>query len=153
MRKISIPKIFRLTVLYVPVLLILHSCQTYNYRHNYKNVNALIHSSDSLQTKPFLKAHMKNGDVCIFQDKWEVNETKEQVSGYATRYDFNRSKTYEGSILIPADSVAIFETNIKPENPESSRIASLCIITGIDVIMGVYCILNPKACFGSCPTF
>ena len=29
----------------------------------------------------------------------------------------------------------------------------MALLTGLDVILGIICITNPKACFGSCPTF
>lgn len=29
----------------------------------------------------------------------------------------------------------------------------MTILTGLDIILGVFCFSNPKACFGSCPTF
>ncbi len=135
------------------VLIAIQSCKTYYFRSNYREANSLIHETRNLQTKPFLKAHLKNGDVIILEDNWKVDTTLNIVSGKGTQYDFNRKQILQDSISIPIDSVAIFETNTKIMNPESGRIAALAILTGLDVAMGIVCLTNPKACFGSCPTF
>ena len=131
----------------------IQSCNTYNFRSNYKGANSLLHETENLQTKPFLKAHLKNGDIWILKDSWEIDTILNIVSGNGTKYDFNRNKVFEDSISIPIASVAIFETNTKIQNPEQGRIAALGILTGVDVIVGIICITNPKACYGSCPTF
>ena len=131
----------------------LYSCSSFQFRSNYRDTNTLLHETENLQTKPFLKAHLKNGDVCIFTDHWIVDQSTNILSGIGHRYDFNRNSKYSGPVSIPVDSVAIFETNTKIENPEASRVRALAILAGIDAAMSIYCLANPKACFGSCPTF
>lgn len=131
----------------------IQACKTYYFRSNYKDTNSLIHATNNIQTKPYLKAHLKNGDVCILRDSWIVDTVTNVLTGTGTKYNFNRIKISEGSISIPIDSVVIFETNKKIKNPEAGRIAALSILAGLDVIAGIICISNPKACFGSCPTF
>jgi hypothetical protein len=135
------------------VILTMETCKTHYFRSNYKDANKLLHDNKNLLTKPFLKAHLKNGDVSILRDTWKVDTRQNAVSGKGNHYDFNRKKIYEGKISIPIDSVAIFETNRSLEETENSRITGLTIMAGLDVAMGVFCLLNPKACFGSCPTF
>lgn len=129
------------------------ACQTYFFRANYKEVNGLLHESDSLKIKPFLKAHLKNGDVCILQDSWGVDTVADVLSGKGTRYDFNRKIVSKGMLSIPIDSIAIFETNQKLKKTEAGRATALGIMAGLDVILGIICLSNPKSCFGSCPTF
>lgn len=131
------------------------SCATHHFyfRSNYKEENRLIHETKNLQTKPFLKAHLKNGDVSILTDSWEVDTNLNVLSGNGTQYDFNRNKIAEGPLSISIDRVAIFETNTKILDPEKQRINSLALIAGLDVIVGLICITNPKTCYGSCPTF
>lgn len=141
------------TVALVIVITGIQSCMTYHFRSNYKDVNSLNHATKNLLTVPFLKAHLKNGDICILMDSWKIDTTRNIVNGNGTKYDLNRNKVFEGTINIPVDSVAIFETNTKIQYPESGRIAALTIMAGIDVVIGVICLTNPKACFGSCPTF
>ena len=148
-----IKKISFLILLLTIAVIAIQSCNTYYFRSNYKDANSLIHDGANLQTKPFLKAHLKNGDICIFKDSWEVDTTLNVLSGSGSRYDFNRNKLFEDAISILIDSVAIFETNIKIQKPEAGRITALSILAGLDVAVGIICLTNPKACYGSCPTF
>jgi len=131
----------------------IQACKSYHFRSNYKDVNSLMHESKNLQTKLFLKAHLKNGDICILQDSWTIDTLSNSVLGNGTQYDFNREISFKGPLSIPIDSVAIFETNKKLNDSEKSRIGALSILAGVDVILGVICLSSPKACFGSCPTF
>jgi hypothetical protein len=135
------------------VLLTTQSCSKFFFRANYNNANSLMHETKNLQTKPFLKAHIKNGDVCILMDTWKIDTSLHTISGNGTRYDFNRKVLFEGALHIPIDSVAIFETNKKIQPNEEGTIAALAILAALDVGLGIYCATNPKACFGSCPTF
>jgi hypothetical protein len=146
-------KIIFYTLIVVIVIIGIPSCATYYFRSNYKDTNSLIHGTKDLQAKPFLKAHLKNGDVCILKDSWKIDTTLNIVSGNGIQYDFNRKQTFRNSINIPIDSVAIFETNVKILNPEAGRITALSLMAGLDVVVGLICLTNPKACFGSCPTF
>lgn len=134
-------------------MIAIQACKTHNFRSNYQDVNKLIHEADSLHTKPFLKAHLKNGDICILKDSWQIDSSQNIVSGVGSRYDFNRAKMHDGEISIVIDSVAIFETNVKLQDAENERIVALSILAGLDIELGIFCLLNPKACFGSCPTF
>jgi hypothetical protein len=144
--------ILSISVLLVVILLI-QSCATYQFRSTYKETNTLIHETANLQTRPFLKAHLKNGDICILSDSWNIDTVQNLVSGSGQMFDFNRNSVFEGEISIPIDNVAIFETNTKLVKPEAGRVTALSILAGVDVVIGVLCLINPKACFGSCPTF
>ncbi|MEX0965962.1 MAG: hypothetical protein WD077_01895 [Bacteroidia bacterium] len=135
------------------VVIALQSCTKDRFRSNYQDHNRLIHETKNLLDKPFLKAHLKNGDICILYDSWKIDTIAHNVNGYGTRFNFNRSLIHEGKITLPIDRVAIFETNKRVEFSESGRIAVLTILAGFDLYIGIYCMLNPKACFGSCPTF
>ncbi len=145
---------FRMVILAVLILVVM-TCtpKPYFFRDNYEDANSLIHENENLQEQLFLKAHLKNGDVYILKDTWEVDTILDRVSGTGSSFDFNRKKTSEGSLSIPIDSVAIFETNKKLGKTESKRITALAILAGVDVAVGGFCLINPKACFGSCPTF
>ena len=129
------------------------ACMSHHFRSNYKSANRLLYENAYMENPPFLKAHLNSGDVCIFEDNWEVDKKLDVVEGHGTRYDFNRKKVYQGDIAVPFDSVAIFETNKNPGEMESNRIRALSIMATLDAAMGVFCLANPKACFGSCPTF
>ncbi len=134
-------------------LAMLLSCTSHYFRSNYREANSLLHITNRSQTNPFLKAHLKNGDVCILRDSWIIDTTANTVSGQGVRYDANRTAVFDGAIVLAIDSVAIFETNNKLETSESGRVTALSIMAGVEVIIGLICLSNPKACFGSCPTF
>jgi hypothetical protein len=135
-------------------LLILQACKSYdNFRNNYDNSSQLLNDTRNLPKKPYLKAHLKNGDVCILKNSWEIDSTQTLLTGKGVLYDLNRAKKLEGNLSIFIDSVAIFETNTKLDSTETGRIAALAILAGLDVILGIICVTVPKACFGSCPTF
>ena len=146
-------KIIFLALFLVITVVILNACKIYYFRSNYKDVNYLLHETKNIQTKPFLKSHLKNGNVCVLKDSWQIDTIKNIVIGYGIQYDFNRREIFSGTLSIPIDSVAIFETNEKILNSESGRITALSILAGVDAIVGIICLTNPKACFGSCPTF
>ncbi|RNI25788.1 hypothetical protein [Rufibacter latericius] len=141
------------TALLAVVLLIAQSCAKHYFRSTYQDANALLHHTKNLQTKPFLKAHLRNGDICILKDTWGIDTTLNTLQGHGTKYDFNRNVLQEGALSLPMDSVSIFETNTKLQTSEKERIAALAILTGVDIAVGILCLANPKACFGSCPTF
>ncbi|MBK6701981.1 MAG: hypothetical protein IPG55_19285 [Saprospiraceae bacterium] len=138
---------------FIICIIAIQACKTFYFRSNYNDTNKLLHDTKTIVTKPFLKAHLKNGDVCILKDTWQVDTIQNVVSGIGTRYDFSRKQTIDGLMSIPIDSVSIFETNKKILNPEAGRIAALSILTAINVVVECICLANPKACFGSCPTF
>jgi len=140
-------------LLFLSLFILISACATYSFRNTYKSANQLLHENYTPNSKIFLKAHLKNGDVCILNDQWLIDTLSNRVIGNGTRYDFNRNSIHQGNIAINIDSVAIFETNKKLENTESARIAALTILTSMDAVIGVMCLTNPKACFGSCPTF
>ena len=101
------------------------------------------------QSSPFLKIHMKNGNVYVLRD-WQVSDNRQYVNGTGTLFNSNRDVIKTGSFKVGVDSVAIFETNVI-EN--SGAMTALTIITGLTAALTAYGIMNPKACFGSCPTF
>jgi hypothetical protein len=143
---------FNLLILALGVLFF-QSCSSFYFRANYKQANDLIYSTSRLQTKSFLKAHMQNGDVFILNQNWNIDSTQTFISGYGTQYDFNRKKIEEGSFYIVISNVALFETNNELINPEALNIGILSTVAVINVAVNLFCIAQPKACYGSCPTF
>lgn len=97
----------------------------------------------------FLKAHMVDGGVYVLSP-WRVDETERVVLGKGTLLDSNRDTLAAGDFSIPLDSVAIFETNRVSASP---AIIAMSLVTGISAALTTLCIMDPKACFGSCPTF
>lgn len=142
------------SILLLIVTIGIQACEPpYYFRSNYNRAIHLLHEQERTGQKPYLKAHLKNGDVCIFQDQWHTEFATNRISGQGKIYDFNRRPVYEGSVSLLIDSIFIFETNRLPEETESARVTALSILTALDIAGGVFCAINPKACFGSCPTF
>lgn len=98
---------------------------------------------------PFLKAHMKNGNLYVF-DAWAHHESRSTVEGDASLYSPLRERLGTFRVTIGFDSVALFETNVlKASGPATA----FTIFTGITAAVAVLCAISPKTCFGSCPTF
>lgn len=121
-------------------------------RQNYQNANELLRAKNF--QKPFFKIHFKNGDVALVSN-WELNSAQDSLVGEGQLFDFNRSKLDSGVLAFSIESMAIIETNNYEEikSTDSEKMAALAVLTGINVVGAIACLSNPKACFGSCPTF
>lgn len=97
----------------------------------------------------YLKVHARDGEVYVLSD-WRVDEAAREISGRGQRMNVARDTVEEGLFTVPIDAVALVETNVLQRSP---TIAALSVITGISAAMTAFCIAQPKACFGSCPTF
>ncbi len=96
---------------------------------------------------------MYNGDLYVFGRNWRYDAEQDILTGSAQLYNANRNLQYSGETKINGDDVAIFESNALFESKANQRISALTSITGIKVAIAGLCVTNPKACFGSCPTF
>lgn len=135
-----------------------NSCIT---RHNYleEDIRSLYTTdylranSDSLLNS-FFKVHFNNGDVCLLED-WSLSSDKDSIFGYGKLFDYNRKSFIEEDHKFALDEIAIIETNqleeIKAKDKEA--ISGLAVMAGLNVAVALVCLTNPKACFGSCPTF
>ncbi|MBK9291369.1 MAG: hypothetical protein IPM52_07065 [Bacteroidetes bacterium] len=135
------------------LIALLTGCSNYQFRSSYRSANALLHDMKKSDGQPFLKAHHVSGNVYVLTQEWQIDTMAGLVRGYGTLYDFNRNMLRRGAQEFAIDSILIFETNRKLVNPESQRITAMAILTGVNLALGVICWTNPKACFGSCPTF
>lgn len=99
----------------------------------------------------FLKVHTRTGDVYVL-DRWSVDPATRTVRGEGRRYDEMRTVRGEGHFDIPVDEVALLETN-RPHAVTDAGPIVMGVVTGASMLMTGYCATNPKACFGSCPTF
>jgi hypothetical protein len=98
---------------------------------------------------PFLKAHLRDGRVLVLS-QWGTDAAARTVSGGGDALDVSRHLIAHGTFTIPLDSVALFETNV---THTSGSVVALSILSVASLTLTAYCIANPKACFGSCPTF
>ena len=115
-----------------------------------------LHQTDDLRTlqgldgeSPWLKAHLPDGGLYLLSN-WQIDEARREIKGEGTLMDARRDFVDTGHFVVPLDSVAIFESNIVQT---SSAVVGLTVLSVASAGMTVYCIANPKACFGSCPTF
>jgi hypothetical protein len=92
---------------------------------------------------------MRDGRLFLLNN-WSIDSVGNAVSGPGSLYDANRRVIDRGTYRLAVDSVALFETNVvRP----SASVAALSVITGLSAGVTVFCLSDPKACFGSCPTF
>lgn len=130
------------------ILLLLSGCHSRYWRADfhlpteYANINP---------DEPFLKVHVKGGEVYVL-GSWSIDEAAETIRGSGIRYDIDRNVVSKGEAAIDFEDVALLETNV-PERVTQEQFAVLGILTGVSTFVTGYCLVNPKACFGSCPTF
>src|SRR5450432_2960507 len=110
--------------------------------------------SPTLQTvdlaAEYLKVHMKNGDVFVLT-AWTIDEAGRTVAGSGTQFGPDRVEIRKvRGFRIRFDDVALYETNTIETSP---GVAAMAVVTGLSLVVTAACIANPKACFGSCPTF
>jgi hypothetical protein len=98
---------------------------------------------------PFMKVHMLNGNLYVFSS-WNTDDARSIITGNATLYNSARDSLSQQTFTIGLDSIALLETNVIRN---SGSALAMTVFTGITAAVTIYCIANPKACFGSCPTF
>lgn len=129
------------------------SCKNLSTRKNYKEHNRLIHDQNNLSQKAFLKAHLSNGEIVVYDNQWSIDTINKTLTGNGKRYDFNRNLISAGEFTIFYKDVAIFETNTKLNRYAYKEIIPLTVLTTYNLALTNICLTNPKACYGSCPTF
>lgn len=96
-----------------------------------------------------LKVHLTSGDLVVLTS-WTPSETA--LSGTGTRYDILRRITSEGRQLLPLDSIALLESEVRTGSRPDATVGMAIWTTIWGVFTGI-CVADPKSCFGSCPTF
>src|SRR5262245_17285895 len=92
---------------------------------------------------------MRDGRVYVLTN-WIVDDQSARVAGSGELLGTDRRVKREGQFEVALADVALLETNRVHASP---MIAGLAVVTTISVTITLACIANPKACFGSCPTF
>ena len=125
---------------------------SHNFRATYASFNDMIHQDSSQM--PFIKVHLKNGDVSILHN-WQVYAEQDCLKGNGTAWDYNRDVKLNGELTYTLKEIALLETNNYSaiKTLDKGRFSSLALMTGINMALTIMCATNPKACFGSCPTF
>jgi len=140
-------KVCLLFMLITPLLF--SHCVPRYYQRLKREIRDVSQMDQLNQESPYLKVHMRDGQVYILSE-WDVKEGNESISGTGTLLDSNREKIESGQFKIFLNEVALFETNVLEA---SKAIAGMAYLTVPSALLSVYCLANPKACFGSCPTF
>jgi hypothetical protein len=99
---------------------------------------------------PLLKLHCKDGSMVMLA-QWQWQKEQRIVRGSGITFSFNRDTVSCGSFQIPYDSIAIAETNRLVDTYAPT--AGFAIMGTVTAVGAIVCLSNPKACFGSCPTF
>ncbi len=121
------------------------SCQSYNLT---RDVNEVKKADSIDQRSEFVKIHKVDGGVYVLQ-KWIVDEQNKTITGTGILYDHNREIQDEGYLQVPHDEILLIETNVLHPSLMTETLGGLTLVSGA---LTVYCLTNPKACFGSCPT-
>src|SRR3954467_12125060 len=101
------------------------------------------------KSSPYLKAHLRSGYVYVFESwSWDSTAGRTLV-GSGRLLDTRREIVSRGVFRLPVDSVGLFETNVEHISGGGK---ALIVMAGITTAIGVSCAMDPKACFGSCPT-
>ena len=116
-------------------------------------------SSSQIRNKS-IKVHMTDGCLYLL-DSLKAGNNTDSVSGYGSYFNqyrelikTNKSSTgyYFGPpFKIPMSGVALFETN--NATGLIGKVVAMTLIGVPTLLVSIFCIINPKACFGSCPTF
>lgn len=104
-----------------------------------------------LKTGHFAKLHTKNGQVYVL-NKWSFSKSdkSKEIIGFGVLYDRDRQPIKHGNFIINVDQLTLIETT---HPRQFKRTSKLLIGLGVGVaVVGLFCIVATKACFGSCPT-
>jgi hypothetical protein len=132
------------------LLALLVACHTTAYQAKFTQPSEAFAQLD--ETAPFLKCHLKDGRVFVFGKGWRVDSGAGEVRGEGIAYDLQRNAGTRTSLHVALPDVVLFETN-RPEAIPRDAFTVLAVVTGVSLVVTAVCLSNPKACFGSCPTF
>jgi len=143
------PAFAKILIILISLNLVIHSSCSGSRIERILESPDTFNIDKSSQDFPFLKLHMKNGELYLLEN-WKFITEKDTVFGSGKHLDSNREIINQGQFSIPKEKVVLAETNQISGSAAAGALATLTIISGIFTIV---CIANPKACFGSCPTF
>ena len=111
----------------------------------------------------YLKVHMRDGGLYVLGE-WDSETYPGLITGRGNYYDAYRNlivecfqyndKTYRPTdtiFRIQREEIALVETNVFKN--ARGNISSISVVGVPFALITAYCLANPKACFGSCPTF
>lgn len=118
-------------------------------------LNPELHPAGDVPVAPadfhVLKAHMRSGELYVL-DSWRIVDEGDRLEGNGVLYAIGREELTRGPVSIDVARVALFETN-RPDTVREGGSGLLAFMTTVAGAVSVYCLADPKSCFGSCPTF
>jgi hypothetical protein len=102
-------------------------------------------------TAQFLKCHMYDGSLYVLTN-YRADLSHGIIAGVGPFYDPARNMISNGPQVVRLADIELLETN-DPETVTHSGVPLMAVITGASLALTAVCLANPKACFGSCPTF
>lgn len=118
------------------------------FRH--VEVEALEPPADSVAIQSPVKAHLIDGSTAVFLDG--VSLARDTLWGGGILYGLNPAAEATVVGRIPLDSIVAMES-FRTATSQPATTLSWGIPIALVVGVSLYCAANPKACFGSCPTF
>jgi hypothetical protein len=94
--------------------------------------------------------HLRDGSL-VSARQWSADGATLTLQG--ERYDPERRVVARGEIRVLRDEVAVVETSGTGAQGNAGELALMGVLTVASVAASIGCAANPKACFGSCPTF
>jgi hypothetical protein len=143
--------------IYCCILISVVSCG--KYTNHYDSFRKMYYSEEELadhkkkSDSTFLKAHDFNGNVYVFLGDWRIDTSIHIVSGSGHLYNAERNLINSGKLTVHSDSIILFETNQKLNKKTGGFIAAKTLLVTYNALIAGLCLSNPKACWGSCPTF
>ena len=111
----------------------------------------------------YMKVHTKEGSLYLLQS-WHYNENLSLLTGNGNLFDHDRkivvqgarklhdgSNVFDTTFRIMEKDIALIETNSLDNM--SGNLSAITIVGVPFGLLSMFCIIDPKACFGSCPTF
>lgn len=101
----------------------------------------------------YLKAHMNDGSLYVL-NTWLLNDSGNLMTARGEHYNANRklmAASADTFFRIKIKDVALYESN--DVTGLGGKIGLQALVTTPALFFTIFCMANPKACFGSCPTF
>lgn len=97
-----------------------------------------------------LKVHHRSGALDVMRN-WRLDGDS-ILEGNADRYSPQRERLGTATVRVPVDSIVLLESN-DPRIGHSLGLAAMALYSSVSLAAAGACLLDPKSCFGSCPTF
>lgn len=132
-----------------PALLLLLAGCGQNYREPSLSAPPQVPAQASVRDT--LKVHMRSGELFILAS-WRVSESRDTLFGTGSRYDVWRAPTHVDSARIATSDVALLEATTR-RTAVTLGTFGMGVMTTLGATVSAICLMDPKGCFGSCPTF